>query len=75
MDSRSEFFLLLYHWAPNTGNWKGEKRSKREATEIEIDGSLTLLTPVCPPGQVLQVGERDGNFRRVWGTPELRTPV
>lgn len=70
MKNQRELFFLLYHWALDIWNWKGNKRSEREATEIDIDGYLTLLTPVYSPGQVLQVGEHDGHFRRVWGTLE-----
>lgn len=57
MESHNEFSLLLYHWVSNSGKWRGKKRSERkEATEIEFDGPLTLHPPVCPQVKYWRVG-------------------
>lgn len=74
MKNQRELFFLLYHWALNIWNWKGNKRSEREATELEIYGYLKLWTPVYPPGQVLQVGVW-WTFQKSLGNPRAETPV
>lgn len=70
-NNRARFSSCFITWPPILGTARG----RRGAFSNRNKHWWTFKTTVCSPGQVLDSGEHDGNFRWVWGTRELRTSM